>query len=301
MKKSIIRSLVIVLITSIGFVSCDTEPVDPVLNNNNNNGENPNNPNNPSGGVFKVDFGGETFVAQSATAKYENGLLVVVGAKSPSEVVSVGVSGTAEGTYTETTCSYIPSASSQTGYMNINPATFANNGTVTITEIDYENNTVSGTFSFTAYSVNPATVPASIVFANGSFDNVPVTGLPDPGTEPEQYMKAKVDGQQVNFATIMAAPNMGTLMLSGTNVASQEFLTINLPEGIEPGTYELETFSDYYATYTGFGGASISSESGSITIISHANGSIKGTFSFNGEDFDGSPHSITNGEFNIQY
>lgn len=43
MKKSIIRSLVIVLITAIGFVSCDTEPVDPVLNDNNNNGENPGN------------------------------------------------------------------------------------------------------------------------------------------------------------------------------------------------------------------------------------------------------------------
>ncbi|PZR19145.1 MAG: hypothetical protein DI539_14990 [Flavobacterium psychrophilum] len=304
MKKFRILSLVLLMFSALNLVSCDTEPVDPVLNNNNNNGENPNNPNNPnnpSGGVFKVDFEGETFVAQSATAKYENGLLVIVGAKAPSEVVSVGVSGTAEGTYTETTCSYIPSANSQTGYMNINPATFANNGTVTITEIDYENNTVSGTFSFTAYSVNPAAVPASIVFANGSFENIPVTGLPDPGTEPEQYMKAKVDGQQVNFGTIMAAPNMGTLMLSGTNAASQEFLTLNLPEDITPGTYALETFSDYYATYLGFSGTSIPSDSGTITIISHTDGSIKGTFSFSGEDFDGNPHSITNGEFNIHY
>lgn len=302
MKKFRLLSVALVMFSALNLVSCDSEPVDPVLNENNGeNPNNPNNPNNPSGSTFKVDFSGQTFVAQSAVASYAQGVLTIAGAKSTGETVTLGVSGTTEGTYDEAFMGYIPGANNQTGYMNINPATFENNGTVTITEIDYENNTVSGTFSFTAYSVNPATTPSSIVLTNGTFENIPVTGLPDPGTEPEQYMKAKVDGELVNFGTLMAAPNEGILMLTGTNVGSQEFLSLNLPEDIAAGTYALETFTDYHATYMGFGGTSIASESGTITIISHANGSIKGTFSFSGEDFDGNQHSITNGEFNIEY
>lgn len=303
MRKFRLLSVVLVMFTVLGFVSCDSEPVDPVLNPGENpGGENPGGE-TPGAAVFKVDFQGVTFVAESVQAKYEQGVLMIVGAKSTAEVVSVGVSGTTEGTYNNNTMNYLPGGNAQTGYMNINPDTFAKNGTVTVTEIDYENNTVSGTFSFKAYSVNPATIPASITFTNGSFENVPVTGLPDPGTNPvsEKYVKAKVDGQLVNFGAVMGVANSGTLMLTGTNIASQEFLTLNLPQTITPGTYTLETFTDYYATYMGFGGFDVSSETGTITIISHANGWIKGTFSFSGEDFDENQHAVTDGEFNIQY
>lgn len=305
MKKFRFLSVVLVIFSALSLTSCDTEPVDPVLNQN---GENPGTGpgtepgTNPGSAVFKVDFGGATFVAESAQAKYEQGMLVIVGAKSSAEVVSVGVSGTAEGTYNENTMNYLPGADAQTGYMNINPDTFAKNGTVTITEIDYENNTISGTFSFTAYSVNPATNPASIVFTNGSFENVPVTGLPEPGTVPEKYMRAKVDGQLVNFGTLLTMGEGDFWTLSGTDVASMKSMSITLNDAITPGTYTLEEFTDYYAVYMGgLGASSVPSETGTITILSHADGWIKGTFSFSGEDFDGNPHAVTDGEFNIQY
>lgn len=304
MKKFKLLSVALVMFSALGLVSCDSEPVDPVLNNN--NGENPGtNPGtNPvGGGTFKVNFGGETFIAETAVAKYEMGLLTIAGAKAPSEVVSVGVDGTTVGTYTNNTMNYIPSANAQTGYMNINPDTFAKNGTVVITEIDYENNTISGTFTFTGYSVNPEISPASITFTNGIFEDVPVTGLPEPGTNPvgEKYMKAKIDGQQVNFGATGGVVNAGILALNGMNAATQQSIMLSLPETITPGTYPLEMFSDYYGTYISFEDGGFSSEQGTITIISHADGWIKGTFQFNGEDFDGGSHSLTQGEFNIQY
>ncbi|MHA3788796.1 DUF6252 family protein [Flavobacterium hauense] len=298
MKKIRLLSVVLAMITALGFISCDSEPVDPVLNPG---GENPGT--NPVGNAnFKVDFGGSTFVATSAVAKYEQGMLIIAGAKTSGEVVSVGVSGTTEGTYNNNTMNYIPGVNAQTGYMNINPETFLKNGTVVITDVDYENNTVSGTFSFKGYSVNPATNPASIEFTNGTFQNVPATGLPQPGTVSEKYMRAKIDGELVNFGMVVTAGEGDFWVLTGTDAASMRTMTLNLDQAMTPGTYPLEMLTEYSALYMGgMGGIDIPSDTGTITIISHANGWIKGTFSFSGEDFDGIPHSVTNGEFNIQY
>lgn len=300
MKKFRLLSVLLVMFSAF-MVSCDSEPVDPVLNenNNNNNGENPGT--NPvSGGTFKVDFGGTTFVAESVTANYEAGMITIMGMKNSGSGVSVSLDGVTEGTYTNNNMAYFP-GNVQTAYWNVNTQTFLKNGAIVITEVDNENNTVSGTFSFTGYSANPNMNPASMVFTNGIFENVPVTNLPDPGTVNEMYMKANVDGEFMNFGLMEGLANPGILVLSGDNIASNESLAVYLPENVAPGTYPLEIFTDYYATYADLTGLTINSESGTVTVISNANGWIKGTFSFSGEDFDGNEHSVTNGEFNIQY
>jgi hypothetical protein len=302
MKKFKLLSVLLVMFSVLGLISCDSEPVDPVLNENINNPENPENPENPGNtGVFKVDFSGQTYIAESATAKYEMGMITIVGTKSSGGSFSLSLDGVTEGTYSNTTMGYYPGINVQTAYINLNPQTFSKNGTIVITEVDYENNTVSGTFTFTGHSAIPGANPGSMVFTNGIFENVPVTDLPEPGTVNEMYMRANVDGELFNFGLAEGLANPGVLVLSGDNIASHENLSVYLPENVTPGTYSLEIFTDYYATYADLSGLTINSDSGTVTIISHADGWIKGTFSFSGEDFDGNQHSVTNGEFNIHY
>lgn len=303
MKKNTLLAVILVLFTALGFVSCDTEPVDPVLNPGGENpgGENPGGENPGAAGTFKVNFGGQTFVAESVVANYESGMITLTGAKNSTESFIIAIDGTTEGTYNNTTMSYFSGLNAQTAYANVNPETFSKNGTIVITEVDYENNTISGTFNFTGYSLAPNINPASIVFTSGIFENVPVTDLPEPGTVNEMYMRGNVDGELINFGLVEGLANPGVLVLSGHNIASQENLSVYLPENVTPGTYSLELFTEYYATYADLSGLTINSDSGTVTVISNANGWIKGTFSFSGEDFDGNQHSVTNGEFNIQY
>ncbi|MCO6146538.1 DUF6252 family protein [Flavobacterium sp. NRK1] len=297
MKRFRFLSVLLMVFSAISFVACDTEPVDPVLTEN--IGEN-----QPGDAVFKVNFSDETHTAIQATAKFEEGMLSIAGVMGTNaEFVSITLDDYAVKTYNEAFIGYYPGSSTAGGYLNINPETGQNNGQVVITEVDTVNNTISGTFSFTGYYVDVEMNLPSIAFTNGVFENIPITGLPqNPGTNPvnQKLFKAKVNGTAKTFGTIMPISSAGTLSLTGTNVASQESISISVPESITAGTYDLEDFTDYYAAYLG-GDSSFSSESGTLTITSNTGGWIKGTFEFSGHDFDDNPMTITEGEFSVQY
>lgn len=121
-------------------------------------------------------------------------------------------------------------------------------------------------------------------------------------TNPVQtaYMKAKVDGQSINYtsATAWAYQNSWTLTGYRPNVGT---LDLNIPVEITPGTYPLEVFTDYSASFVNFDEISFFSEMGTLIIISNDNGWVKGTFEFEGIDIDENPHTISDGEFNIKY
>lgn len=295
MKKIKTLFAFLTVFSAMTFVSCETEPVDPVLNEN--LGENPAGPS-----VFKVDFSGETHTAIQSSAKFEQGVLAIAGVMNASgEVVTLTIDDFAVKTYNEAFMGYIPETETAAGYLNINPETGQNNGKVVITKVDKVNNTISGTFSFTGWTIDAEMNLSSMVFTNGVFENVPITGLPqNPGAN-QEFFKAKVNGVEKTFGTIMPMNNGGKLVLSAMNVASQETMSINMPENITAGTYTLETFSDYFATYMSFDGETASSDSGTLKITSNTGGWIKGTFSFTGTDMDDNPMTITNGEFSVEY
>lgn len=298
MKKIKGLSVLFVLLSALSFTSCDTEPVDPVLGENLGQ-----EPNTPGAALFKVDFSGDTHTAVTASAKFEQGALTLVGVMSSAgEFVSITLDDYNEKTYSDAFIGYYPGGSSVSGYLNLNPANGNNNGSVVITDLDLTNNTISGTFSFTGYYVDGTLNLPSIAFTNGTFENIPVTGLPQnpgtPGTNTE-YFKAKVNGTAKTFNTVMAVEQMGIIQISGMNIASQENIQIIVPAGVTPGTYTLETFTDYHAAYLSMGGSGAFSDSGTLKIISTSGGWIKGEFNFQGVDMDDVNISVTEGEFSI--
>lgn len=297
MKKFMKLPALFVLLLSIAFVSCDSEPVDPVLLDT--IGQEPG-ATGPS--VLKVDFSGTTHTAIAASAQYQMGVLNIAGVLNANgEALTISLDDYAVKTYTDSFIGYFPGNSTEIGYLNINPATGDNQGSVTITSFDAVNKTISGRFNFTGwYGVEDLNLP-SIAFTNGVFENIPVSGLPEtsnPGTT--SFFKAKINGTAKTFGTIMVFGEGATWTISATNTASQESISLTLPETITPGTYPLALFTEYYANYLSFTGDGFASDSGTITITSHTGGWIKGTFSFTGEDFDDNVGNVTNGEFSVQ-
>jgi hypothetical protein len=288
MKKISVLSAILVLFTAISFTSCDTEPVDPVLNENNNNNGGP--------ALFEVEIDGELFTATAAQATIVNGGIALTGAKSNGEAVGFVTTDVEVGTYENAMQFYIDSEEMQ--YMNVDPETVEHTGSVIITEIDTENHTISGTFSFSGWA-NLQGEPKE--FTNGVFENIPYTGDIDPTPVGDEYFKAKIDGDLTSFGMINAMELGDQLALVGANAGGS--IDIRVPADIATGTYELndEFENELHATYLSLGEMNgYSAIDGSLTIITHNDNVIKGTFEFVGEDMDGNVIEITDGEFNIE-
>ena len=295
MKNIKFLSALFVLFSAITFTSCDTEPVDPVLNDNNNNNNGP--------AVFTVDFSGETFVAAGTQAVIADGMIVLSGSKANGESVSLAIAGTAEGAYDgeDAFMVYSPDADSEYQYVNLNWETEEDSGSVIITEIDTENHTISGTFSFTGWwSDSEANLP-SITFTNGTFENIPYTGT-IPNNPGDEYLNAAIDGTNTEFSNF-AVLEVGDMMtISGFSVGTSSSIQLVMPADITVGTYTItdNPFDGPTAVYFN-GDTSVSAVSGTLTVTSLSGGFIEGTFEFDAEDIDGSnPVVITDGEFNIE-
>lgn len=295
MKNIKFLSALFVLFSAVTFTSCDTEPVDPVLNENNNN-------NGPA--VFTVDFSGETFVATGTQAVMQDGVIAISGVKgADGESVSLLVMGTTAGAYDgdDALMVYAPNADSEYQYTNVDWDTGETSGSVVITEIDTQNHTISGTFSFTgSWSDAEANLP-TIAFTNGSFENIPYTGNTG-GNPGDEYMNATIDGTDTEFSNF-ASLSVGDMMtISGFNMANSSNLQLVLPADITVGTYDItdNPFDGPTAVYFA-DEESWDAIDGSLTIISTSGGFIKGTFSFTAQDFDEvNTIEVTNGEFNIE-
>lgn len=303
MKKFKIMSFCFALVTAISFTGCQNEALDEDLLENVEEEQ-------PAGpAVFKVDFGGETFVASTAMAQVQGNTVNISGVRGTAgETVALTIiGGTSTGNYTNAVQMYVPSATTGMFYSNMNPSAGGVNGSVVITNINTSAHTISGTFSFTGHYNDPTQNLPSVAFTNGSFQNIPYTGTM-PGTEPEpqpntKYFKAKVDGTMTNFPNVVGFHLANTYSLSGTN--GIDMMTITMPDNITAGTYPIgDDLDGVMATYMVQNPQQESYSSlpgGSITIISVGGGWVKGTFSYSAENFDGDDTiQVTEGSFNVQ-
>lgn len=170
-------------------------------------------------------------------------------------------------------------------------------GSVTITEIDEVNKTVSGTFHSKVKSYTLGTI---IEITAGSFTKIPYV------TEsPQSMMSAKIDGVQFNSHVVISASAMGMLVLNGQTLGGQKIITISVPETIAVGTYAFgELGSDQYTTYS-TNGETYASISGELKITAHNKTTkhIEGTFTFIAEHFllEEGNVSATEGVFSVDY
>lgn len=316
MKKIKFISLCVVLFTASIFTSCttDVEPLDPAVELT------PENPNNPEQGVLKVDFDGQTFVATTVQAVVNNTAIAISGLRAsngdfiqitlPAPLNQVGTYTWNDALAANTVLGLIYSTSGALGYVtspqNAEFAEFPeyqDTATITISSIDMENKTISGTFQFTGGRFSDEGVPEFKNFTNGSFTNISFAG--DITAPSDNSFFAKLDGADFNPATVTANKLTDLIYIIGKK-QGVENISVVLPITAAPGTYEMDIFGDYKAIYIqdSSNTGTFNGDEGTLTIISHdtANKKIKGTFNFVGSSFFTTiTHTITDGTFDVTY
>ena len=119
----------------------------------------------------------------------------------------------------------------------------------------------------------------------------------------ENLYNATVNGTAVTGeAEAVIAPSSDQLVINAIG-NSEEKVSIILPSGVQPGTYDLQFLGDYMATLDkGADNSSLISESGKVTILSRdeTSGKVSGTFAFNAANVDGSETAaVTAGTFSV--
>lgn len=165
-------------------------------------------------------------------------------------------------------------------------------GSVTITTFDLENNTISGTFAFTAGRDGGA---ETVVIENGYFENLTVT-LGEPGGE-DDFMNAAIDGIDFSADDITIVTSE-IISIQGIDTATDEAIFVSFPADTEPGTYQMTFSGDINAGYFN-GDITYGSESGLLIISENSETLLQFSFNFQASEEEGGAivHSITEGQF----
>src|SRR5690554_3142442 len=172
--KNKFLGLSLFLFALIGLVSCDTEPLD--------NGLEPTNP-TTNNGAFSVKFNNGTYSTNSVSAIAIQGAITLT-AEHSSGIFVFGIEGDQVGTYSGSDLSMTYITPSGETYTNLG----GSNAGLAITAINYQQKTITGTFSFTGvmFTESGETTEETIAFSQGVFTNVVVTGnLVNPNPDPD--------------------------------------------------------------------------------------------------------------------
>jgi hypothetical protein len=285
------------ILTAFTFTSCENEPIDSAIDLDDfNNGSNV-----PV--VFKADFSGATWSATTAQAVISGNFITISGVKANGEGFGFLVEANTTGTYPANTnlLAYTP-AGSEYGYWGTNfDNPDENTGSITISNINTTNNTLSGTFSFKGYwSDTSVTSILPVQFTNGIFQNIPFITQDQTG----DTFFAKVGGTEfvdVDILTTTITVGSQEFISIGAQNAALNSMTVSVKSSLGTGTYPITgnaTTDGVQAIYD-FNDTNYNASSGSITISSKTATRIKGTFNFvtNGTP----PFTITEGAFDVEY
>ena len=168
---------------------------------------------------------------------------------------------------------YTP-ANSEYGYwsLDINNGS-TDTGSITITEIDTQNNTISGTFNFTGYwSDTTVTNILPTVFTNGVFENIPFT-TDGPAPSGDTFY-AKVDGvefveDQVDGALITQVTGMPNQISVVGSKDNGDTVGLNIVSSLSVGTYQITgPFGEQVNGSSVINDVLYTAQSGSVTITS---------------------------------
>lgn len=273
------------------LVSCTYEPIDGTVEAD------------PGFGIFQADFSGKTWSANETQATISGHFIEISATNSKGESFGIMIEGAAVGTYAANIniITYNP-AGSEYGYWGVNDNDpDEDTGSITITSINTETKTISGTFHFKGYWSDTDNPKTPVTFTNGIFKDIPYI------TEEEtaDVFTAKVGGVNFNTTDIMTSLfdfNSSEYIAIGAEDASSNSISVNVKSNLIPGTYQItgNTATDVVqASYTILTDINFKAVSGSVTITSITDDRVKGTFSFttNGA----TPFNITQGTFDVEY
>ncbi|RZJ66618.1 MAG: hypothetical protein EOO50_08820 [Flavobacterium sp.] len=287
--------------TVLNFTACDVEPLDPNIIVP--EPEDPNNPNPNDPGSFKVDFDGNTYTALTTQVFVSESSILLTALRANGDSFGFIIDATQIGAYpaNENLLAFNPSGS-QYGYWSINPEDdTANTGTITITEINTANHTISGTFNFTGYWSNTDETVAPKQFTNGIFTNLPyVTDSPTGDT-----FTATVDGTAFTAGDILTAETSvgGMDFISVAGQSGETAITVSVKSDIDTGSYPItgspntDMVQVVFTNPDGNGGLATT---GTVIITEITADRVKGTFT--ATVVDGTQtFQITNGTFDAAY
>lgn len=166
MKNSIFK-LSLFLLLSIGFFSCETEPLDQGL-------EGIQGPTEES--FFSVNINDQGFATNNASASIESGMLTINAQDSEGKFI-LKSQGVVVGTYTNSQLNFVYTDSETADvYSSIHPISGLSNSELTVTSVNFQAQTITGIFYFTGYKISGDTENPTIQeisFSQGVFSNVP--------------------------------------------------------------------------------------------------------------------------------
>jgi hypothetical protein len=167
-------------------------------------------------------------------------------------------------------------------------------GTVTITEVDKVNQTVSGTFSSKAYTVEGALKEIT----EGSFSKIRYVDIAD------NAMTAKVDDAEFTAVQTTAEQAEGKIYVEALANGNASIIILNFNDDITVGPHDIGSlYSEIFAVY--LNDDVFLSTGGTLTITKHDTNTrrIEGTFNFDAllDDSSGEQHIITEGVFSLGY
>jgi PBP1b-binding outer membrane lipoprotein LpoB len=290
------KSQFLVLFLAILFASCVYEPIDGTVDPDSNSGGSINS------GVFKADFSGKTWTATETLAVISGNYIEISAINAKGESFGIMIEGATVGTYAANVNIVVYSpAGSEYGYWSLNDNNPSEDtGSVSITEIDTEKKTISGTFKFKGYWSDPDTPKSPINFTNGVFNDIPYITQ----EETNDVFTAKVDG--VNFLntdilTSEIGINSQDWIAIGAEDSNMNVISISIKSDLIAGTYPItinRLSDDVQASYEDVDGE-YEAISGSVTITSITTDRVKGSFQFT---TNGTPSfTITEGNFDVEY
>lgn len=258
-------------------------------------------------GNFQVDFDGQTFIADLASATINNEVINITGQSGTNgETVSLTLFEIIHGTYQLGVISnmnepnsaiYIQESGSSNTWESVTNF-IDSQGEITVTEIDEANATISGTFHFTGHNPNSSTKE----FTNGSFTNIPYTRLPDnyeneffAKVDGVEYVETLIQGFRNNFGMIGFDARRNDEIISlvmDSNITAGTYTFASPLPNLPNGTYSLSD-TDYHIA------------KGTLTITLHDvfKRILMGTFEFTAEPFltGVGTYEITEGSFCVTY
>ncbi len=258
--------------------------------------------------TYKDTAGSETtWKATSVEAEQDaDGFWISGSTSNPTESFGLHISSLAVGDYHDATIIYTRMVNSDmTVYSDgMGDETFAS---VSVTEVDTVNKTVTGTFQYVLANVMQA---SDFIYntdvAPGVFTKIPYTLESDGGGGTggigDGTLRVDLDGTTMTDNDAFGMSIFNSLIVSGE--FGTKSLSISMPADITAGTYELgglgSTLSVTYSTDD----QSFFSTSGSLVILSHnvASKTISGTFHGTLTDIlSQATVQATNGSFDITY
>ncbi|WP_026705560.1 DUF6252 family protein [Flavobacterium soli] len=249
--------------------------------------------------VTTVDMDGvSTMVLQIIAAKMDQS----------SVTLQFPISNLSTGTYTfegdmPGSMSYIPSLSS---FNMFSSAEDGGSFTVTLTEVNTAEGTISGTFSGTLVDFMGS---QTIEVTNGVIENV---SLESANLYSNGSMSLSKNGGGVftinagddngNALWILENSMDNSIAVTGYQTAlNNDFgiYRIELPKDVEPGTYSL-TDSGFDASYVGNDDNEYALTQGSITVVSHNGNTIVATFNYTAS-YNGTNVTITQGSLEFEH